>query len=176
MPKPTLKQFKELERDQAIEVLIDIIKELDLKELKSMSILAAPFGFWAPEPENEMPPLEKIPQDQLITVIEDGQWTKENYDLSAENKEGKLAYTSPPRVKDAENYWPFMRCKNVAKALNKHTYRRYSLPRSHYHLLEYLARNFKITVEELKKTNPHNLLQNNPEVLKVIDTNLRRFY
>lgn len=169
MPHPTLNDFKSLERDKAIEVLIDIIKELDLKELKSMSILAAPFGFWAPEPENEMPLLEKIPEDQLITVIEDGQWTKEN-------EEGKPAYVPPPRVKDAEDYWPFMRCKNVAKALNKHSYRGYPLPRSHYDLLEYLARNFKITVEELKKTNPSTLLRNNPGALKVVDTKVRRFW
>ena len=60
----------------------------------------------------------------------------------------------PPKVRDAEPYWPFMRCKNVYNAYNTH-----SRPKrlSHHDLLISLADMFKMSVEELKKTNPYTI-------------------
>ena len=146
---PTLKQFKELERNEVIDVLIDIIKELNLKELKSMSILAAPFGFWADD-ASDMPPLERNPDCQdapVDLVIEDGQWTESE------------AYIHPPRVKDAERFWPFMRCKNVVRLLKGPDE---VIPRSHSGLLDYIAKKFNISVDTLKQRDPRILLKNTP--------------
>jgi len=67
----------------------------------------------------------------------------------------------PPRVRDADNFWPFMRCKNVARALNKNP-----IPRSHSALLEYIAATKRISVAALKNTSPHDLFKDNANVMR----------
>lgn len=57
----------------------------------------------------------------------------------------------PPKVTDAERFWPFMRCKNIYKAHGG----RCRL--SHHDLLISLADKFGMTVEVLKKTDPYTI-------------------
>lgn len=67
-------------------------------------------------------------------------------------------YVPPPRVRDAENYWPFMRCKNLAKKVIKNP------STNHFGLLQQLSTHYGLTVEEFKKTCPTKLLKNTPYV------------
>ena len=62
-------------------------------------------------------------------------------------------YVPPPRVLDAERFWPFMRCKNLVRIL-----RLRSPPRSHHALIERIAGHYRLTPEQLKKTNPRDLM------------------
>jgi len=73
-------------------------------------------------------------------------------------------YVPPPRVRDAEQNWPYMRCKNVANAL-KDWVNPKPIPRSHYALIEYLARETNVSVETFKKTSPHELFKNDFRVM-----------
>jgi hypothetical protein len=58
---------------------------------------------------------------------------------------------SSPRVRDAERFWPFMRCKNVYKAYGGKG------RLSHHELLIWLSKKFNMSVEALKKTCPYTL-------------------
>jgi hypothetical protein len=69
----------------------------------------------------------------------------------------------PPRVYDAEKYWPYMRCKNIAKELL-----RTNIPRSHHALLVYLASIKKISVDELKKIHPLDYFKDNHRLTRVL--------
>ena len=79
-------------------------------------------------------------------------------------------YVAPPRVLDAELNWPFMRCKNVVKALQ----RSQSMwiygdpPKNHHGLLEYIAKVAKVSVEVLKKTSPRDLFKDNYIVMQAL--------
>jgi hypothetical protein len=77
--------------------------------------------------------------------------------------DSKPPYVPPPRVRDAELNWPYMRCKNVANALK--SYNSKPIPRSHYALIEYLARETKVSVETFKKTSPHELFKNDFRIM-----------
>jgi hypothetical protein len=77
------------------------------------------------------------------------------------------SYTPPPRIRDAERHWPYMRCKNVANALQLY-YNPEPLPRNHAALLEHIARVAEVSVEVLKKTSPYELFKNNYNVTSVI--------
>ena len=76
-------------------------------------------------------------------------------------------YVPPPRVSDAEEYWPFMRCKNVARALQPY-FEAKPLPRSHHALLEHIATQAKVSVEVLKKTSARTLFKNNFRVMNAL--------
>jgi hypothetical protein len=79
----------------------------------------------------------------------------------------KTAYEPPPRVRD-EGQWPYMRCKNIVRALYK-IYRNYNkIPRSHYALLEYIAKLKKVSVEELKKTSVVEYFKKDPNLSVVL--------
>ena len=82
----------------------------------------------------------------------------------------KPVYVPPPRVRDAEQYWPYMRCKNVARAFHRVSsyYKQEPLPRSHYGLLVYLAGIINVDVEKFKKTSPKELFKDDPYVSEVI--------
>jgi hypothetical protein len=79
----------------------------------------------------------------------------------------KEPYVPPPRVKDAEQNWPYMRCKNVARAL-KSCCDKDPIPRSHHALLEHLARVANVTVETFKRCKPYDLFSNNHRVMQAI--------
>jgi hypothetical protein len=79
----------------------------------------------------------------------------------------KPPYIAPPKVRDAEKFWPFMRCKNVARALRIRSYDP-EIPRNHHGLLEYIAKMGKISVETLKMTNPHDLFKDNYRVMQAL--------
>jgi hypothetical protein len=68
-------------------------------------------------------------------------------------------YVPPPRIKEAEQFWPFMVCKAIIRQL---TYSYWPLPeinyRSHHALLSYLATRYKMTIDELVKTNPLDII------------------
>ena len=64
-------------------------------------------------------------------------------------------YVAPPRVRDAERHWPYMRCKNIVKALYRSQYKNpKDMPRSHHALLEYFASFKKVPLDELKRMSP----------------------
>ena len=67
-------------------------------------------------------------------------------------------YVPPPRVRDAERFWPYMRCKNLAKEIFKKEH--YKQLRSHHALIEAIAKRYNKTVEELKNTSPRDLIVN----------------
>ena len=66
-------------------------------------------------------------------------------------------YVPPPRVKEADDMWPFMICKAIVKKL-------YWMEkvncRSHYALLSFLAGKHNLTIEEFIKKNPLTLFPN----------------
>lgn len=76
-------------------------------------------------------------------------------------------YVAPPRVRDAERSWPFMRCKLVAKALWNHGDA--PLPRSHYKLLEYIAKAAKLNLADLKKKQARVLFRSNKRVMMALE-------
>ena len=79
----------------------------------------------------------------------------------------KTVYEPPPRVRD-EGQWPYMRCKNIVRALYK-IYRNYNkIPRSHYALLEYIAKLKKVSVEDLKKTSVVEYFKKDPNLSVVL--------
>ena len=81
------------------------------------------------------------------------------------------SYVRPPRIRDADYYWPYMRCKNVARALLPYRYDDYKhkpLPRSHHALLEFIANKANVSVEMLKKTDPRNLFRNDVKIEAVL--------
>jgi hypothetical protein len=79
----------------------------------------------------------------------------------------KTVYEPPPRVRD-EGQWPYMRCKNIVRALYK-AYRNHNkIPRSHYALLEYIAKLKKVSVEELKKTSVVEYFKKDPNLSVVL--------
>jgi hypothetical protein len=83
------------------------------------------------------------------------------------SNESVKVYVPPPRVRDAEEFWPYMRCKNVVKAIHCYTYSNEQVPRSHYALLEYIAKYKGISVEALKKTHPADLFESNPYIMSL---------
>ena len=66
-------------------------------------------------------------------------------------------YVPPPRIKEADDMWPFMICKAIVKKL-------YWMEkvncRSHYALLSFLAGKRNLTIEEFVKKNPLTLFPN----------------
>jgi hypothetical protein len=82
------------------------------------------------------------------------------------------SYVPPPRVKDAELNWPYMRCKNLARILKIK-----NPSRNHHGLLEQLARHHRLTVEEFKKTSPRTLFQKQPKVqYDLLNNGRNRYY
>lgn len=66
-------------------------------------------------------------------------------------------YVPPPRIKEAEDMWPFMICKAIVK--NLYHMERVNC-RSHYALLAFLAAKRNLTIEEFVKKNPLTLFPN----------------
>lgn len=73
---------------------------------------------------------------------------------SDDEEKKKKEYVAPPRVRDADRHWPYMRCKNIVNALYRYNPNRNEMPRNHHALLEYIASLKKITIDELKKMSP----------------------
>jgi hypothetical protein len=74
-------------------------------------------------------------------------------------------YKAPPRVRDADHFWPYMRCKNIVRELMRNK----KIPTSHYGLLEYIAKIKRVSIETLKKTNPHIYFKGDLRVAKVLN-------
>jgi len=105
--------------------------------------------------------------DELVKAARRG--TKKRHQrrgYASEEEEPKPKhYVPPPRVRDAERFWPFMRCKNVAKVF-RHIGG--SIPKSHHDLLEFIAKVGKVSVEVLKKSSPREIFGSYPGVMAVI--------
>jgi len=84
----------------------------------------------------------------------------------------KPPYIAPPKVRDAELNWPFMRCKNVARALQG-VWANKPIPRNHHALLEHIANVAKVSVETLKKTSARELFKDNYRVMQVLGKSSR---
>ena len=91
-------------------------------------------------------------------------------DVSETKDSVKAPYVAPPRVLDAELNWPFMRCKNVVKALQHSRAMSFygDPPKNHHGLLEYIAKVAKVSVEVLKKTSPRDLFKDNYIVMHAL--------
>jgi len=73
-------------------------------------------------------------------------------------------YVPPPRVRDAETHWPYARCKNIVKVIYHHKRIYGNIPTSHHALLEYIAGIRKVSIDELKKTNPRDYFKDQPYI------------
>jgi hypothetical protein len=94
-------------------------------------------------------------------------------DEASEDKDSsKKPYVAPPKVRDAEKFWPFMRCKNVAWALQG-GWANKPIPRNHHALLEHIAKAAKVSVEVLKKTSARELFKDNFRVMSALDKSSR---
>jgi len=70
-------------------------------------------------------------------------------------------YVPPPRIKEAERFWPFMVCKAIIRQLTSTSWPCPEINyRSHHALLEYLASRYNKKVHELVKTNPLDIIDN----------------
>jgi hypothetical protein len=79
-------------------------------------------------------------------------------------QEPDYTYVPPPRVLDAEQYWPASRCRNLAKEVLRE-----KLSRNHFGLIQQLSSHYKITPEEFKRTNPFDLLKNTGILRKILN-------
>jgi hypothetical protein len=78
-------------------------------------------------------------------------------------EEPDYTYVPPPRVLDAEQYWPASRCRNLAKEVLRE-----KLSRNHFGLIQQLSSHYKMTPEEFKKKNPIYLTNNVPLLKKIL--------
>jgi len=86
-------------------------------------------------------------------------------DDEGEGNEETKAYVPPPRIRDAEYYWPYARCKNIVQEImGAHK----TIPRSHFELLTYIAGLKGVSLDELKKTNPFNYFKDDKRVAKTL--------
>jgi hypothetical protein len=74
-------------------------------------------------------------------------------------------YSPPPRIRDAERYWPYARCKNIVQEIMGPTK---TIPRSHFELLTYIAGIKGVSLETLKKTNPFEYFKGDGRVTKTL--------
>jgi hypothetical protein len=89
-------------------------------------------------------------------------------DTEEDEDSSKKPYIAPPKVRDAEINWPFMRCKNVANVLHGGWANKPPIPRNHHGLLEYIAKAAKVSVETLKQTSARELFKDNYLVIKAL--------
>jgi hypothetical protein len=92
-----------------------------------------------------------------------------------EEDSAKAPYVAPPKVRDAELNWPFMRCKNVVNALQRSQTRWIygNPPKNHHGLLEYIAKVANVSVETLKSTSPRDIFKDNYYVMQVLGKSSR---
>ena len=94
----------------------------------------------------------------------------------SEDEDSSKPYIAPPKVRDAEEFWPFMRCKNVVKALLRSQPSRAYYeppPKNHHGLLEYIAKVAKLDMETLKKSSPRDVFKGNYYVLQALGNSSR---
>jgi hypothetical protein len=82
---------------------------------------------------------------------------------AAPSVEEPNTYVPPPRVLDAEQYWPASRCRNLAKEVLRE-----KPSRNHFGLIQQLSSHYKMTPEAFKKKNPIYLIQNVPLLKKIL--------
>ena len=105
----TLEEFKALDHTDTLKVITSIYANMDLLTLKAVMIAVVKPEYWLPEPQVEPQVEPEVePEDSLIELNDDQETQPDDTPV----------YIPPPRVKDAEKHWPYMRCKNVAKKLN----------------------------------------------------------
>ena len=93
-----------------------------------------------------------------------GRATSDNEDEDKTVEETK-PYVAPPRIRYADHYWPYARCKNIVREImgaNK------VIPRSHFELLTYIANIKRVSLETLKKTSPFEYFKGDARVTKTL--------
>ena len=95
--------------------------------------------------------------------IEDGDSPAASDSAAAAIQEPDNTYVPPPRVLDAEQYWPASRCRNLAKEVLRE-----KPSRNHFGLIQQLSSHYKMTPEEFKKKNPIYLTNNVPLLKKIL--------
>jgi hypothetical protein len=78
-------------------------------------------------------------------------------------QEPDYTYVPPPRVLDAEQYWPASRCRNLAKEVLRE-----KPSRNHFGLIQQLSSHYKMTPEAFKNKNPVYLINNVPLLKKIL--------
>ena len=96
-------------------------------------------------------------QPEVVNIVQEPKAepeAKPKAEPEAKPKAKPKAEPHAPRApKEAERHWPAMRVKNFIKQMNKAKFTKHKRM-NHLEGLEYLARQAKITVEELLKINP----------------------
>jgi hypothetical protein len=139
--------FFALDRAETIAFLMKAIETLDDQSLTfATHTLVSSYRPWL------LKDINKVVTDKSVERINLG--------------DDKPPYVPPPRIRDAEKNWPYMRCKNIAYALNH--YNSKPIPRSHHALLEYLAKTVGVNVETLKKVSPYELFNGNFHVMNIL--------
>jgi len=114
--------------------------------------------------ETEKVETEKVETEKVETEkVETPQLPESESEPESEPKPDNN-YAPPPRVLDAEQYWPASRCRNLAKEVLRE-----KPSRNHFGLIQQLSSHYKITPEEFKKTNPFDLLKNTGILRKILN-------
>jgi len=156
MSNYTLDEFKTLGKEETLQMIARFYESMDLLTLKAVMIASLPPKFWKAEAEvtpgeskeDEMIQVAQEVIDEIVSVV---------IEQVADNVEPEKQYIHPPRMRDAERFWPYMRCKNIAKELWRFRVPYNSapkLPRSHYDLLNHLANELSMPLDTLIKTDP----------------------
>lgn len=144
----TTQAFFALDRQATEEVLMIAVKDMDDLSLKNaVYTLISSYRPWI-----------------LKEIIE----TTSKPVLNVDATQDVPVYIPPQRVRDAEEHWPYMRCKNVARAFHRINGSQDPLPRSHQGLLVYLAGLINVDVETFKKSSPLELFKDNPWVTQAL--------
>jgi hypothetical protein len=103
-----------------------------------------------PSPENIPLPASPSPELESITL--------EELEASLSTSQAQEpVYIPPPRVQGADYMWSFMLCKSVVRGLTWAYGTKINF-RSHYALLTLLANRYKMSIDQLVKTNPLTLI------------------
>ena len=114
--------------------------------------------------ETEKVETEKVKTEKVETEkVETPQLPESESEPESEPKPDNN-YAPPPRVLDAEQYWPASRCRNLAKEVLRE-----KLSRNHFGLIQQLSSHYKITPEEFKRTNPFDLLKDTGILRKILN-------
>lgn len=152
MSNYTLEEFKALGKEETLDMIARFYESMDLLTLKAVMIVSLPPGFWKAEVTRDESKEDESKEDEMIKVAQEV-----IDEIVSVVVEPERQYIHPPRMRDAERFWPYMRCKNIAKELWRFRVPYNSLPklpRSHYDLLNHLANELSMSLETLIKTDP----------------------
>lgn len=175
MSNYTLEEFKALGKEETLAMIARFYESMDLLTLKAVMIVSLPPGFWKAEAEvvPDESKEDESKEDEMIQVAQEvvDEIVSDVVEQIAENLEPEKQYIHPPRMRDAEHFWPYMRCKNIAKELWRFRVPYNSLPklpRSHYDLLNHLANELSMPLDTLIKTDPLEYFAKDRNIIRCI--------